>query len=62
MAAYINRSLMNNSVLSIVLRGFSKSNNSYQKWLTYPGCCVHVALFGSKVGQGMRNQLCDMLG
>ena len=42
MAAYISRSVMNNSVSSIVLTGFSKSNKSYRNitWLTYPGCCV----------------------
>jgi len=53
---------MNNGVSSIVLTGFSKSNKSNQKWLDLPGCCVHVALFGSKLSQGMHNRLYDMLG
>ena len=44
MAAYISMSVMNNSVSSIVLIGFSKSNKSYQKWLDLPYllcvCCT----------------------
>ena len=52
---------MNSTVSNIVLRGFSKSNRIENGW-NFRGFCVYVALFRSKLSQGMRNQLCDVLG
>ena len=61
MAAYISMSVMNNSVSSIVLTGFSNQINRIENGWTYPGCCVYAALFGSTLSQGMCNGLCDVL-
>jgi len=62
-AAYISRSVMSNSVSSIVLTGFKKiKKNCIENGWTYTGCCVYVALFRSKLSQGMHNRLCDWLG
>jgi hypothetical protein len=62
-AAYIRRSVMNNSASSTVIIGFSKTKLIVSKLggLLLVGVC-YVALFGSRLSQGMRSWLCDVLG
>ena len=58
MAAYITRSVVNNSVSGTVIIGFSKTKLIVSKLVgTYPCCCVYVTPFGSRLSQGMRSLL-----